>query len=284
MLTGEHLTGQLKQLAKRGMYTLAPTVAMSVMSSRARAHSHRLVREWGLIDLNRKLIGRLGTRVLTSPFRGMTLSPMTYQEHLGPFLLGTYERELHPWFERAIASQFRSVLDVGSKFGYYAVGLALRMRETEVIAFDTDSWARTATREMALANNTPRLRVEGACSPRWMNRNLGENSFIVSDCEGYEGELFLKARTSALDSATLLIEVHDQTVPGVGAAIRGRFRATHTIESVQSQDKHDVEIDLSFLSREEAASAVREIRGPQEWLLITPRVESGFANSDSQLE
>ena len=140
----------------------------------------------------------------------------------------------------------------------------------EVVAFDTDHWARKATREMVDVNNTPSVRVEGACSPKWLNHHLGENSFILSDCEGYEGELFLEATTPALNSATMLIEVHDQVVAGVGAAICERFRHTHAVQSVRSRSLHQSDIDLSFLSTAEAAAAIQEIRGPQEWLLITP--------------
>jgi predicted O-methyltransferase YrrM len=255
------------------MYAVAPETATAVMSARAREHSHRLVREWGLIDLNRKLIDRFGSVVQRSPFTGMTLSPMTHLEHLGPFLLGTYEEELHPWFESAMSGRFEQILDIGSKFGYYAVGLARRMPDTPVIAFDTDRWARRATKEMAEANRTPRVAVEGFCSARWLSRHIRPHSFILSDCEGYEGELFANASTPALDSATLIVEIHDGLVPGVGSRIRERFRRTHAISSVRSQERERAGIDLGFLSSEEARTAIREIRGPQEWLLMSPVIE-----------
>lgn len=255
------------------MYAVAPETATAVMSARARAHSHRLVREWGLTDLNMKLVDRFGSVVQGSPFTGMTLSPMTHLEHLGPFLLGTYEEELHPWFESALSGRFEQVLDIGSKFGYYAVGLARRMPDTPVIAFDTDPWARRATQEMAEANNTPRVAVEGFCSARWLSRHLRPHSFILSDCEGYEGELFANASTPALDSATLIVEIYDEFVPGVGSRIRERFRRTHSISSVRSQARERTAVDLGFLSGEDARAAIREIRGPQEWLLMTPAIE-----------
>jgi hypothetical protein len=214
-----HLPESLKEAAKHAMYALAPQTATSVMSARARAYSHRLVEEWGLLKLNAKIVDRLGPTVQASLFRGMTLTPMTYREHLGPFLLGTYEEELHPWLESIVATRFARVLDIGSKFGYYAIGIARSMPDTEVVAFDTDGWARSAVSEMAVVNRTPRVTVAGFCSAKWLDRHLADNSFILSDCEGYERELFCRATTPALDSSSLLIEVHEQFAPGVTNAL-----------------------------------------------------------------
>jgi hypothetical protein len=224
-----------------------------------------------LLDLNRKLADYFGPTVQAGPFRGMTLSPMTHQEALGPFLLGTYEAELHPWLERIVHGRFAHVLDVGAKFGYYAVGLARRMSGVPVVAFDTDPWARAATAEMAAANAAPAVTPAGFCSPRWLDRHLPPHSFILSDCEGYEAELFARTKTRAMDSATLLVEVHDNLIPGVGAAVRKRFGHTHTVASVWTGERAAAEVDLAFLTPDEAAAAVREIRDPQEWLLFTPR-------------
>jgi hypothetical protein len=261
---------RVKRLVKRVLTSVAPQMTTAVLSARARAHSHRLYRAWALLDLNRKLVEHFGSTVKDGPFRGMTLSPMTHQEHLGPFLLGTYEAELHPWLETIAAKQFSQILDVGAKFGYYAVGLSRLFPGTPVIAFDTDRWARAATREMATVNRTPDVSPAGFCSPGWLDRHLQPLSFILSDCEGFEGELFSQTSTPSLDSATLLIEMHDYLVPGVGAAVRERFARTHTLATVTSGGGRYPSTDLSFLSPSEAATAVNEYRPQQEWLLLTP--------------
>ena len=135
----------MKKMVKRVLTAVAPESATAVFSARARAHSQRLIRDWGLLDLNRKLVERFGSTVQSGPFQGMILSPMTHREHLGPYLLGTYEAELHPWLEAAATGQFAQILDVGAKFGFYAVGLSRRIPDVPVIAFDTDWWARGAT-------------------------------------------------------------------------------------------------------------------------------------------
>ncbi|MDB5311158.1 MAG: hypothetical protein JWO38_5360 [Gemmataceae bacterium] len=257
----------MKRWLKRAAFALAPETATAVLSAR----SHRLVRDWGLWDLNRKLIAHLGPAVQAGPFQGLVLSPMTYEEHLGPFLLGTYEAELHPWLVAVIGGRFSRILDVGAKFGYYAVGLARRMPGTPVLAFDTDWWARAATREMATANRTPSVSVAGFCSPRWLDRYLTAGSFILTDCEGYEGELFRRASTPALDTATLLVESHDNLSPEVGMVVRQRFARTHDLAVVTSVSRTAPPGGLGFLTPAEAETAANEVRDPQEWLLFTPK-------------
>jgi predicted O-methyltransferase YrrM len=66
-----------------------------------------------------------------------------------PKWLGCYELELHDIVETAIACRYDRVIDVGCAEGYYAVGFAWRMPETEVITFDIDPIARRQTRRLA---------------------------------------------------------------------------------------------------------------------------------------
>jgi hypothetical protein len=265
----------LKRLAKQALYAIAPRAAVTVMSMRARAHSQKLVRQWGLYDLNQRLIGEQGSHVLAGPFAGLVLSPMTHEEHIGPYLLGTYEAELHPWIEELSAGSFPQVVDVGSKFGYYAVGLARMFPRAEVVAFDTDPWARDATLEMVRANGTDRVEVRGFCSPDWFDRNLRDGALIISDCEGFERDLFPAVRSRALESATLLIELHEAFAPGASKAIAARFAETHQTRAVQARpETMQPELPGSSLTAEDVAKVSQEVRGPQEWLLLTPRAGS----------
>lgn len=265
----------MKQWLKRVAGGVAPELTTSLLSARSRARSHGLVREWGLDRLTCTLIDHFGPTVQSGPFRGMTLTPMTFREHLGPFLLGCYEAELHPWLTAVSGRRFAQVLDVGAKFGYYAVGLSRLLPDTPVVAFDTDWWARRATREMATANRTPNVRATGYCSPRWLDQHLAPRSFILSDCEGYEAELFALSSAPALDTATLLIEVHDNLIAGVGAGLRRRFARTHEVAEVRTGERNWGGPDLAFLSADDADAAIREIRDTQDWFLFTPRAGGG---------
>src|SRR4051812_1337317 len=110
----------MKTFVKKALLAVAPQTTSSLLAARARAHGHQLVQDWGLPQLAQKLIDRFGSRVQAGPFAGMVLSPMTYREHLSPFLLGTYESELHPWIRAILCQNPTQVVDIGSRFGYYA--------------------------------------------------------------------------------------------------------------------------------------------------------------------
>jgi hypothetical protein len=259
-------------MAKQLLFAIAPRWTTSIMSARARAHSHRVVKNWGCVAINKKLIAHIGPTVQEGPFTGLQLSPMTWSEHLGPYLLGVYESELDRAWDVVFASGYPQVIDVGAKFGYYALGLAKRYPGASVVAFDTDWWARKAVREMARANNATRIEVRGFCDAAWLKANLLEGAFIISDCEGYEGELLGGPMFPQLQTATLVIETHDSIVPGVSRTIRDALQSTHAIETVCSDvARRASQRDLGFLSEPEQKLATMEVRPPQTWLLCLPK-------------
>jgi hypothetical protein len=263
---------RLKSIARRCLRAVAPRAALTIEAARARAHSQRVIAGWGCGAVNDALIGRFGDRVLSGPFAGMALTPMTRQEQLGPYLLGTYEAELHPAWNRLLQGRYSQVIDVGAKFGYYAVGLALRFPETPVVAFDTDPWARRALREMIAENGVTNVNILKACDRGWLAANLRPGALILSDCEGYEGELFGSVTIPELVSATLVIETHETLAPGTIARLRTAIGATHDLEEILS-DSSDraVAVDLSFLDDRRRALATHEVRSEQLYLVGTPR-------------
>jgi ribosomal protein L11 methylase PrmA len=197
---------------------------------------------------------------------------MSWQEHLGPFLLGTYEAELHPWWEEILRWPFTQIVDIGSKFGYYSVGLARRFPDAQAVAFDIDPWARRATRQMCAFNQTPNVDVLGFCSSDWIDRKLAPKALVVSDCEGYEQELFCGSHAQALCTAVLLIELHEELSPGVTAALHARFGDTHRAFGIASSSDSPSSPDaLEFLDPTEVPTATTEIRSPQDWVLFVPR-------------
>ena len=262
----------MKQFVKRMMYAVSPRWTTALMSSRARAQSHRVAASWGCGTINHKLIGQLGNHVQEGPFAGLKLTPMTYAEHLGPYLLGVYESELDAAWAVVFCGSYTQILDIGAKFGYYAVGLAKRYPSASVVAFDTDWWARNAVRELIVANNVGNIEVKGFCSRDWLTRHTQAAAFIISDCEGYEAVLFGPDVIPRLHTATLIIEAHDCFVPGMRDTLRGALGETHLVrvysdDSGRRQPAHQ----LDFLSESERRLAVQEVRPPQSWLLCLPK-------------
>jgi Met-10+ like-protein len=257
-----------KDTVKRGMFKLAPTAATSFFAARARAHSHRYLESVGAAALNRRLRDRLGNHVLSGPFAGMQLPEGAWSEPAGPILLGTMEALLHPWIDRVIEYAPTLVIDVGSKVGYYAVGFARRLPHAEVVAFDADPWAMKATAEAARLNGVS-ITVRGACNPAKLRKLSRPQAFVLSDCEGYEAELFRDP--TPYQDMILLIETHDNMVPGVESQLLNAFKSTHDVERAVCDGKSDVSpVDLEWLG-DEAPKALSEHRGPQAWLFFTPK-------------
>ena len=260
-----------KGLLKAVGYRFAPRLTTAVVSSRARAHSAALVKRWGLFDLNRTLIAHAGRHVLHGPFTGMVLTPSAEQQHVGPYLLGTYEMELHGWVEDCFRKRFNQIVDIGSSFGYYAVGFARQFPDTPVVAFDTDWWARRAVDEMAAANGMSNITLERHCSAAWLNTHLRPNSLIVSDCEGCEEALFLGPSIPPLATATMIVELHEKIRGEVTERFRTRFSTTHAIDQVSDRPETPAVFEVPGLDDAQLARLAREIRGPQTWIYLRPR-------------
>jgi hypothetical protein len=263
----------MKQLIKRILYGVAPEWTTALMSAKARAHSHRVVQEWGCGPIHQKLIERLGTGVQEGPFAGMKLTDMTFAEQIGPYLLGVYESELDAAWETVFRGSYRQIIDIGAKFGFYAVGLARKYPQAEVMAFDTDWWARKAVREMAAANQTPNVKVVGFCTSGWLAQNTCEGAFIISDCEGFEGVLFSDEVIARLGTATLIVETHDCLVPGVCERLHQAFGKTHMVKIVgMDGSRRAPNVNLSFLASDrDRELASQEARPDQIWLLCLPK-------------
>ena len=260
----------IKATIKRMAYAAAPKLAVAVQASRARRQSHRLLKEWGLWSLNQRLVTEMGTQVLGGPFKGLILSPGTYAEHIGPYLLGTYESELHDAWSRLLMREYNEVVDVGANFGYYAIGFARRFPNTKVVAFDVDSWARRTVAEMAAANGTANVSIESWCDSSWLASHLKPYSLIMSDCEGYEGALFGQEWVPAFASCTFVIELHEAFVPGVTQRCRAMFADTHSAQIVDTRTEISLAVRTPTFTEDEMRRVSTEPRGPQQWLVLTP--------------
>src|SRR5947207_8629242 len=86
--------------------------------------------------MTKSIVKCRGLIIQAGPFAGMRyVAPATGRTIL-PKLLGSYETELHSIVEQVIAADHRVVINIGCAEGYYAVGLALRLPNSRVYAFD----------------------------------------------------------------------------------------------------------------------------------------------------
>ncbi len=271
----------MKRLLKKLLYAIAPELTAALISARSRAHAHKVLESWGSRAITEKLVQHLGSRVQDGRFAGMELTPMTHAEQIGPYLLGVYESELDGAWDVILRGSYAQIIDVGAKFGYYAIGLARRYPNAAVVAFDTDWWARKAIKQMAAANDARNIEVKGYCTPDWLARNAHEGVFVLSDCEGYEAVLFTSDVIARLSSATLVIETHNAFAPGVTDRLRASFSDTHVVRlyydssrELASRGRSSRRLStrsLAFLTEAEQQFALHEVRGTQVWLVCLPK-------------
>lgn len=185
--------------------------------------------------------------VLYGPFKGMIYPEFrSFGSSLVSKILGCYEKELHPLFERIDNNDYSSIVDVGSAEGYYAIGLARKFPNAKVFAFDTNFEALSFCRQMASLNGVDaRVKTGGFCtSETLLDLNLGKRALIISDCEGFEKELFTEQLVASLSVHDFLIEVHDYIDIEISTILRRVFSKTHSLVSIQSID--DIQKALTY--------------------------------------
>ena len=212
-------------------------------------------------SLTRTFVAWHGLTVSGGPFAGLTY-PDASATSLIPKLLGAYERELHAAVERAIGEGPAQIVNVGAADGYYAVGLARRCPAAAVHAFEADSGARERLARVAAANGVV-IRIEGAAGLADL-RGLDGRALVVIDCEGCEATLLDPAQVPFLRTATIVAEVHDFAVAGIGEKIAARFAATHDVTMIPTGAQPPER-------GSPLALALSEYRpGPMRWAVMFP--------------
>jgi hypothetical protein len=217
-------------------------------------------------------------RVLSGPFKGLRIP--TWQHLSYAELIGVYEHDLQPIFESMIARGPKVVIDVGAAYGYYALGLAVRLPRSRVIAYETDPTRRSLLQKFAKSNGlTERVELRGEGTAEALRRDMIEagDAFVLIDVEGAEATILDLALVPHLGRAEILVELHEMFVPGITELLQQRFAATHDqrIISATPLPRHRLDLsawDLGDLDYATLSQIVDELReGEMSWLHLTPR-------------
>lgn len=168
-------------------------------------------------------------------FEGMQLvSQNMYAGVVLPTLTGCYESELNPIFHKIIQKKYQHIVDIGCAEGYYAVGLALKMPNTVIYAYDIEKIAQQECIKNATINGVKdRVIVNGFFSPDdFKNLSAQKSQLIFTDCEGYEKELFTTETVKYLTNIDVLVEVHDFVDATISQQLKTVFANTHDCEIV----------------------------------------------------
>ncbi|MBK8094095.1 MAG: hypothetical protein IPK32_19525 [Verrucomicrobiaceae bacterium] len=194
--------------------------------------------------------------------------------------LGSYEAELASVIPAILHKGYRRIIDVGCAEGWYVVGLAVRMPNTEFVAFDIDPISRGQCRKLVRLNAcSARVRFAGECTHADMNTLAGAGTLLICDIEGFERMLLDPAKAPALMQTEVLVEVHEDGADSrdLNQLLRARFDATHRIQEIWPEDRQawvrqnrpavPATIDDGLL-----LAGVQEHRAPgNHWLWMTCR-------------
>jgi len=259
--------------AKRAAHWLAPRSYEALRQWRfdlRQGHSFReKARVHHAFMSDRKLVVRDG------PFTGMVYVEQPVGSALWPKIVGSYEAELHTLIERIIAMRPSRIINIGSGEGYYAVGLARRIPEAHVFAFEMDPAGRALCEDMARVNGVAsRVVVEGECTLDRLSALVETGSVVICDCEGCEVDLLAPDLIPKLKSATLLVELHDFVYPHAARDVQARFAATHDLSLIDSVPRDPAHFRVpAGLSLNEQRMVVDERRpGIMQWAFMTPKV------------
>jgi hypothetical protein len=265
----------MRSILKKWLFRLSPYYGQQVAIFRAERHRERLMKELGVDLLTKEFAKCYGWSVRGGEFIGMELLGRSAGSALLPKLLGSYEEELQPTIRQASVQQWDTIVDIGCAEGFYAVGLAMLCRSCpSIYAFDITQKARRLCKELATLNHVDnRVIVESACDERRLVEIVhGKKCLIISDCEGFEAELFTKKTVSSLSYSDLIVELHERTSPGITNALLDLLDATHEIKLVASQRREAEKYPelRIFDQSEKKYLAVNEFRHDQQhWLIAT---------------
>ncbi|MGM0609190.1 MAG: methyltransferase [Candidatus Muiribacteriota bacterium] len=219
-------------------------------------------------------------KVKNGPFKGMIYpESKSVGSSFFPKILGSYEAELHDIIKKILSNNYHSIVDIGCAEGYYAVGLAMQLKDTFIYAYDQDPDAISLCKKMYNLNNVDHKRVHfgSFCTPDTLKSLNLQNSLIICDCEGYEKNIFTESLVQSLKKNDFLIETHDCIDINISTQIYNALKETHDIEIIESIDdilkaKYYNYNELENYTLEEKKILLAEKRKSiMEWFYAVPK-------------
>lgn len=215
-----------------------------------------------LLEISNEILKLSGGKIYGGPFCGLKIPSGHYLSTRPYWTVGCYEEELHQIFKLYISSPPTKFIEVGSAHGYYAVGIASKIHDICVIAYETESNLHNDLLELAELNNVEKKIIQkGCCTVEDLRNDVAPGSLVLVDCEGGEFELLDMDKIPELEFSHIICETHDFLKPGITPELIHRFKNTHSISYITEQlrNPNNYRI-LNFLDYETAKFAISETR------------------------
>lgn len=233
----------------------------------------RLLSKWRSVLIQNTVLQQHGTVVWQGPLEGLDFLQQSAEGCHIAKILGCYEQPLQPFIEEAIQSSYPTILNIGCAEGYYAVGMARKMPNTHVSAFDLNPTARQVCGALAEKNGVrDRVTIGALFKPEQFAAYANRKVLVLCDIEGGEGDLLNPEIAPALKGMDIILESHECLVPGITQSLIGRFSTTHDIAAVQDNGQRQLQNAPAWfnnLAHLDQLLAVWEWRsGPTPWLVM----------------
>lgn len=216
--------------------------------------------------------------VIDGPFEGLTFSDETCRHDIfiGAKLLGYYEREIQDLLASWQDKSIDAIINIGSSSGYFAVGSTKLLNPKHIWAVDIQETELKICQENFALNDLDKG-VEYCLS---MNGDeLAEltkshtNALVISDCEGFEKELFTADTISAFGNAHLIIECHDFAAPGITDQLTQLFSESHDLILINegARDPNTSLVLQSLPSNDRWLVLSEDRPETMHWLIATPK-------------
>jgi hypothetical protein len=239
-------------------------------------NAFRLLSKWRSVLIQNTLLQAQGTVVMQGPLAGMDFLTQSAEGCHIAKLLGCYEQPLQQFIEQAISNAYPTILNIGCAEGYYAVGMARRMPNTQVLAFDLNPNAQKVCTALAQKNSVAdRVKVGALFKPEDFANYANQKVLVLCDIEGAEKDLLDPEISPALKGMDLIVESHECLIAGITQTLINRFKGSHQITLVQDNGQRqlkDVPQWFNNLAHLDQLLATWEWRsGATPWLVMKPR-------------
>ncbi|NCJ07959.1 hypothetical protein GS597_15885 [Synechococcales cyanobacterium C] len=263
----------MKQKTKSFLYSFAPDILNLYQAINNRRYFKKRYNNFQN-NLTSSLFPQNNISVLFGPFKGMKYINEVVWGSITPKWLGSYECELHSVIEEIIKIGYDTIIDVGCAEGYYAVGMAFRIPQAYIYAYDTDFLSRKQVRRLIKLNNLEsRICVKKFCSHNEIEKIARNSTLIICDIEGFERELLNPIKCQILKKIDILVEVHE----GFGKPLtinllKERFQESHLIQEIDAQSRHswikDNEEKIHINSKILSLATEESRSNGQKWLFM----------------
>jgi hypothetical protein len=190
-----------------------------------------------------KLLAKSAGTVFSGPFAGMKISKNSYLKKCSEIIVGSYEQEVHKIINYVICRAPKHIINIGSAYGYYTVGLAYRIQKTRIVAFEAQvkpCWHDSD--ELAKINNVDsKIIQKGTCTSKELVKCCQPDSFILCDVEGAETDILALGENPNLASCLILVELHDFCKEETTPLLIQEFISTHDAVIVDESIRNPVE-------------------------------------------